>query len=52
MNGNIILFELDDSQDINLKFIAYSYFPNLINLIKMEDDNRFYIKKKDHIIIF
>ena len=52
IKGNITLFELDDNRGINLKIIAYSYFPNLKNLIKMEDQNRFYSKEKNHIIIY
>ena len=52
IKGNITLFELDDNRGINLKIIAYSYFPNLKNLFKIEDQNRFYSKEKNHIIIY
>ncbi len=51
-DGNITLFNLDDSKEIELQFIAYSFFPNLTNIIKMHDENRFYSKEKDHIIIY
>ena len=52
IKGNITLFELDDTKGINLKIIACSYFPNLSNIIKMEDQNRFYSKGNDHILIY
>ena len=52
IEGNITLFELDDTKGINLKIITYSYFPNLKNLIKMDDQNRFYSKEKVHILIY
>ena len=52
IDGNITLFHLDDSHEINLKIIAYSFFPNLSNLIKMDDENRFYSQEKDQILIF
>ena len=52
IKGNITLFELDDNKEINLKIIAYSYFPDLKNLIKIEDQNRFYSKEENHIIIY
>ena len=35
-----------------LKIIAYSFFPNLRNIIKIDDENWFYRKEKDHIIIY
>ena len=52
IKGNITLFELDDTEEINLKIVAYFYFPNLSNLIKMEDQNRFYSKEENYIIIY
>ena len=52
INGNITLFELDDSIGINLKIIAYSYFPNVRNLIMMEDKNRFCSVLDDCILIY
>ena len=52
IDGNITLFDFDDSQEINLKIIPYSFFPNLKYLIKMDDENGYYSKEQDHIIIF
>ena len=52
IEGDITLFELDDAKGINIKIIGYSYFPNLRNLIKMEDKNRFYSKIDDYILIY
>ena len=40
-DGNITLFNLDDSTKIELKIIAYSFFPNLRNIIKIDDENGF-----------
>ena len=52
IQGDITLFELDDTNGITLKIIAYSYFPNIKNLIKIENQNNFYSKKDDHILIY
>ena len=49
--GNITLFELDDSKEINLKIIAYAYFPNEEYLNEL-DDNKFYTKNENNIIIY
>ena len=49
--GNITLFELDDCKGINLKIIAYTHFPNEEDLNEL-DDNKFYIKKDNNIIIY
>ena len=48
INGNITLFELNDKSGINLEILAYYYFQNINNdLKKIDENNRFYIKKKD-----
>ena len=39
--GNITLFELDDSKEINLKIIGYTYFPNK-KYLNILDDNKFF----------
>ena len=53
---NIFLFELNENEnslkDIELKIIAYSYFPEGNELIKLDEENRFYINKNDHILIY
>ena len=50
----IFLFELNENslKDIELKIIAYSYFPEINELIKINEENRFYINKNDHILIY
>ena len=50
--GYITLFELDDTNGITIKIIAYSYLPNIGNLNKIENQNRFYSKAEDHILIY
>lgn len=53
--GNIFLFELNENsqKEINLKIISYSYFPDIDDLTKMnEEENRFYSYKKYHILIY
>ena len=52
--GNIFLFELNENspKDIELKIIAYSYCPDINGLIKIGEENRFYINKNDHILIY
>ena len=50
--GYITLFELDDTNGITIKIIAYSYLPNIRNLKKIENQNRFYSKAEDHILIY
>ena len=52
--GNIFLFELNgnSNKDIELKIIAYSYFPEINELMKINEENRFYINKNDHILIY
>ena len=50
--GYITLFELDDTNGITLKIIAYSYFPNIRNLNKIENQNSFYNQEEDHILIY
>jgi predicted Fe-Mo cluster-binding NifX family protein len=52
MGGYITLFELDDTNGITLKIIAYSYFPNIRNLNKIENQNSFYNQEEDHILIY
>ena len=52
INGNITLFELNDSKEIDLKIIGYSFFPNIKNLKKIEDENIFYSNKKEYILIY
>ena len=49
--GNITLFELDDFKEINLKIIAYTYFPNQADLNEL-DNNKFFIKNMNNIIIY
>ena len=52
IKGNITLFELNDSKEIDLKIIGYSFFPNIKNLKKIEDENIFYSKEKDYILVY
>ena len=52
MGGYITLFELDDTNGITLKIIAYSYFPNIQNLNKIENQNSFYNQEEDYILIY
>ena len=51
MKGYITLFELDDSKKINLKIIAYFYFPHKGELKELSD-NKFYIDNINNIIIY
>jgi hypothetical protein len=53
--GNIFLFELNENslKNIDLTIIAYSYFPQVNGLTKKnEENNSFYIDKKDYILIY
>ena len=45
----IFLFKLNENslKDIELNIIAYSYFPEINELIKINEENRFYINKND-----
>ena len=46
-NGNIVLFELKEEQnkEIKLKIISQSYFPDIKNIEKLsEENNKFYEK--------
>lgn len=49
MKDYITLFKLDDFKEINLKIIAYYYFPNKI--YEMED-NKFFIKNMNTIFVY
>ena len=49
--GNITLFELDDSKEINLKIIRYTYFPNE-EYLNVFDNNKFYTKNGNNIAIY
>ena len=51
----VSLFELNENEkkEIELKFIAYSNFPNSIkNLINIDKEKRFYIKEKEYILLY
>ena len=51
----VSLFELNENKkkEIELKFIAYSDFPNIIkNLINIAEEKRFYRKEKDYILLY
>ena len=52
---NIFLFELNENEnsqkDIELKIIGYYYLLEKNELIKLDEENRFYINKNDHILI-
>ena len=52
--GNIFLFELNENsqKNIELSIIAYSYFPDISDLTKMNEENRFYSNKDDCILIY
>ena len=52
--GNIFLFKLNENSQNNLelKIIAYSYFPDISDLTKINEESRFYSNKKDHILIY
>ena len=52
--GNIFLFELNENSqnNIELSIIAYSYFPQINDLTKMNEENRFYINNKSDILIY
>ena len=53
---NIFLFELNENEnsqkDIELKIIGYYYLLEKNELIKLDEENRFYINKNDHILIY
>ena len=55
---NIYLFKFNESiqngkNEIELKIIGYSKFPNDYNLVKINDGcNRFYRKEKDYILLY
>ena len=52
--GNIFLFELNENSqnNIELSIIAYSYFPQINDLTKMNEENRFYVNNKSDILIY
>ena len=52
--GNIFLFKLNENsqKNLELKIIAYSYFPDISDLTKINEESRFYSNKKDHILIY
>jgi len=42
VNGNITLFELtEDNSEIGLNILAYYYFPRIIDIQKVDDNNRY-----------
>ena len=51
--GNIFLFELNENSqnNIELTIIAYSYFPQVNFITKMNEENSFFIDKEDYILI-
>ena len=50
--GNITLFKLEVQPNLSLKIISFSYFKGLSNLEKLNEENKFYNKKDDYIIIY
>ena len=52
--GNIFLFELNENSqnNIELTIIAYSYFPQVNCVTKMNEENSFFIDKEDYILIY
>ena len=52
--GNIFLFELNENSqnNIELTIIAYSYFPQINGLTKINEENRFYINNKYYFSIY
>ena len=52
INGNITLFKFEDEPNLSLKIISFSYIKALSNLEKLNEDNKFYKKRKDYIIIY
>ena len=52
IHGNITLFKFEDEPNLSLKIISFSYFKGLNNLEKLNEDNKFYKKRKDYIIIY
>ena len=51
LRGNLLLFELNKNED--LKFLSLSYFPNINNLKKINDEeNTFYEIKSDSLLIY
>ena len=54
MSGNITLFRLYEKEKeiIDLKIINYSYLENNKKLIKMNEDNQFFIQCDDGLLIY
>ena len=52
VGGNITLFKLEEEKEINLKVIAFSYFPELGNLYKINQENKFFIYEDNCIKIY
>ena len=53
IKGNITLFELNDSSlKIELKILAYSYFPHIYDIIKVDENNKFCLIKKNNIYFY
>ena len=52
IHGNITLFKFEDEPNLSLKIISFSYFKGLSNLEKLNEENKFYNKKDDYIIIY
>ena len=52
--GNMFLFELNENSQnyIKLTIMAYSYCPQIDDLTKMNEENRFYINNKSNILIY
>ena len=51
LRGNLLLFELNENED--LKILNLSYFPNINNLKKIKDkENTFYEIKSDSLLIY
>ncbi len=48
INGNITLFKLNDKFGINLEILAYYYFNNIDDLIKVDENNRFCLIKDEN----
>ena len=54
MKGNITLFKLEEKENekIDLKVINYSYIEGENKLVKMNENNQFFIQYNDYILIY
>ena len=53
VKGNITLFELiEDNLEIGLNILAYYYFPRIIDIQKVDDNNKYCQKYDDKILFY